>query len=141
MNAILVTLEIPIHLGRVVISSPVVQASLDNNLDVKVRSRHTGREQEDPYRDFGATTLLVLGTPSAVAAVTGVFSVIRTVIKEAHKTRREHQGQDHEMRKLVLILGVRRGEIDLDKDLVEIETHVEEFEHEAIEQATALNGQ
>lgn len=141
MNAIPVTLEMPIQLGRVVISSPVVQASLDDNLDVKVRPRRTGSERGNAYRDFGTTTLLVLGTPSAVAAVTGVFSVIRTVIKEAHKTRREHQGQDHEMRKLVLILGTRRSEIDLDGDLVEIETHVEEFEREAIEQATALSGQ
>ena len=134
MNDISVALEMPIELGRIVVSSPVVRACLDNNPDAKVRSQAAARDAEGAYRDFGATALLVLGTPSAVAAVTGLFAVIRTAIKEAHKTLRERQNQDHEMRKLVLILGAKREEIDLAKDLKEIDTRVDELEHEATEQ-------
>ena len=134
MNDISIALEMPIQLGRLVVSSPVVRASLDNNPDAKVRSWSGGSDPDDAYRDFGATALLVLGTPSAAAAVTSIFAVIRTAIKEAHKTLRERQGQDYEMRKLVLILGARRDEIDLAEDLKEIETRIDELEHEAIEQ-------
>lgn len=134
MNDISVALEMPIQLGRIVVSSPAVRASLDSNPDAKVRSRSGGSDPENAYRDFGATALLVMGTPSAVAAVTSLFAVIRTVIKEAHKTLRERQSQDYEMRKLVLILGARRDEIDLAKDLKEIETRIDELEHEATEQ-------
>jgi hypothetical protein len=134
VNDISVALEMPIELGRIVVSSPVVRASLDNNPDARVRSQAAARDAGGAYRDFGATALLVLGTPSAVAAVTSLFAVIRTAIKEAHKTLRERQGQDYEMRKLVLILGAKREEIDLAKDLQEIETRVDELEHEAAEQ-------
>jgi hypothetical protein len=59
----------------------------------------------------------VLGTPSAVAAVTGLFAVIRTTIKEAHMTIRDRQSQQHDLQKLVLVLGARREEIDLAKNL------------------------
>jgi hypothetical protein len=38
------------------------------------------------------------------------------------------------MRKLVLTLGAKRDEIDLIKDLKEIETRIGELEHEATEQ-------
>ncbi len=134
MDDISVALEMPIQLGRIVVSSPVVQASLYDHPDAKVRSQSAGSDPEGAYRDFGATALLVLGTPSAVAAVTSLFSVIRTAIKEAHQTVRERQGQDHEMRKLVLILGARRDEIDLAKDLKEIEMRIDELEREATEQ-------
>jgi hypothetical protein len=134
VNDISVGLEMPIQLGRIVVSSPVVRASLESNPDAKVRSRSAASDPEGAYRDFGATALLVLGTPSAVAAVTSLFAVIRTAIREAHQTLRERQSQDHEMRKLVLILGARRDEIDLANDLKEIETRIDELEHEATEQ-------
>jgi hypothetical protein len=137
MNDISVVLEMPVQLGRIILSSPVVRASLDNNPDAKVRSRSARSDPEGANRDFGATALLVLGTPSAVAAVTSLFAVIRTAIQEAHKTIRERQGQDHEMRKLVLILGARRDEIDLAKDLKEIERRIDELEHEATEQLSS----
>ena len=134
MDDISVALEMPIQLGRIVVSSPAVQAALDNNPDAKVRSQSAGTDPEGAYRDFGATALLVMGTPSAVAAVTSLFAVIRTAIKEAHKTLRERQGQEHEMRKLVLILGASRDEIDLAKDLKEIEMRIDELEREATKQ-------
>jgi hypothetical protein len=63
MDDISVVLGIPIQLGRTVVSSPVVRASLDNNLNAKVRSRSGGSDPEDVYMDLGATALLVLGTP------------------------------------------------------------------------------
>jgi hypothetical protein len=132
VDEISVALEMPIELGRIVASSPEVRASLDNNPDAMVRSQSAGSDPEGAYRSFGATALLILGTPSAVATVTSLFAVIRTAIKEAHKTLRERQDQDQEVRKLVLILGARRDEIDLAKDLKEIEMRIDELESEAI---------
>jgi hypothetical protein len=134
VDDISVALEMPIELGRIVVSSPAVRTSLDNNPDAKVRSQSAGSDSEGAYRSFGATALLILGTPSAVAAVTSLFAVIRTAIREAHKTLRERQDQDYEMRKLVLILGARRDEIDLAKDLKEIEMRIDELEREATKQ-------
>jgi len=47
---------------------------------------------------------------------------------------RDRQSQQHDMQKLVLILGTRREEIDLAKDLEQIEARVDELEHQATEQ-------
>lgn len=129
-----VALEMPIELGRSVVSSPAIRSSLDNSPYARLASRAPSRDAEGAHRDFGAASLVVLGTPSAVAAVTGLFAVIRTAIKEAHMTIRDRQGQQHELQKLVLVLGARREEIDLAKDLEEIEARVDELEHQATEQ-------
>lgn len=69
-----------------------------------------------------------------MAAVTGLFAVIRTTIKEALTTIRDRQRQQHDLQKLVLVLGARREEIDLAKDLREIEARLDELEHHATEQ-------
>jgi hypothetical protein len=129
-----VALEMPIELGRSVVSSPRVRSSLDNNPYARLTSRAATQDAEGAHRDFGAASLLVLGTPSAVAAVTGLFAVIRTMIKEAHMTIRDRQSQQHDLQKLVLVLGAKREEIDLAKDLEEIEARVDELEHQATEQ-------
>lgn len=129
-----VALEMPIELGRSVVSSPAVRSSVDNSPYARIVSRAASRDSEGTHRDFGAASLLVLGTPSAVAAVTGLFAVIRTTIKEAHKTIRDRQSQQHDLQKLVLVLGARREEIDLSKDLKEIEGRVDELQHQATEQ-------
>jgi hypothetical protein len=129
-----VALEMPIELGRSVVSSPSVRSSLDNSPYASLASRSASRDGESAHRDFGAASLLVLGTPSAVAAVTGLFAVIRTTIKEAHLTIRDRQSQQHDLQKLVLVLGARREEIDLAKDLEEIEARVDELEHQVTEQ-------
>jgi len=100
---ILVALEIPIELGRSVVSSPVIRSSVDNCPDARIVSRAPSTDSEGAHRDFGAASLLLLGTPSAVAAVTGLFAVIRTMIKEAHRTIRDRQSQQHDLQKLVLI--------------------------------------
>jgi hypothetical protein len=132
-----VALEMPIELGRSVVSSPTVRSCLDNSPYARLASRAATEETGGPHRDFGAGLLLVLGTPSAVAAVTGLFAVIRTTIKEAHLTIRDRQSQQHDLHKLVLVLGARRKEIDLTKDLEEIETRVDELEHQAIKQVSS----
>jgi hypothetical protein len=129
-----IALEMPIELGRSVVSSPTVRSSLDNSPYARLTSRAAAQDAEGAQRDFGAASLLVLGTPSAVAAVTGLFAVIRTTIKEAHMTIRDRQGQQHDLQKLVLVLGARREEIDLAKDLEEIEARVDELEHQATKQ-------
>jgi hypothetical protein len=134
MAELSVALEMPIELGRSVVSSPTVRSSLDNSPYARLTSRAAAQDAEGAHRDFGAASLLVLGTPSAVAAVTGLFAVIRTTIKEAHMTIRDRQSQQHDLQKLVLVLGARREEIDLAKDLEEIEARVDELEHQATEQ-------
>ena len=134
MAEISVALEMPIELGRSVVSSPTVRSSLDNSPYARLTSRAASSDAEGAHRDFGVTSLLVLGTPSAVAAVTGLFAVIRTTIKEAHTTIRDRQRQQHDLHKLVLVLGARREEIDLTKDLKEIEARLDELEHQATEQ-------
>lgn len=136
MAEISVALEMPLGLGRSVVSSPTVRSSLENSPYARLASRAPSQDAECAHRDFGAASLLVLGTPSAVAAVTGLFAVIRTAIKEAYLTSRARQDQRHDLQKLVLVLGARREEIDLAKDLEEIEARVDELEHQATEQVS-----
>ena len=131
MTGILVGLEMPIEFGAVVVSSSAVQESLRDNPGAMVCSQSMSRDVGGAYQDSGATALLVLGTPTAFAAVKGLFSVIRTVISEAHKTQRARQSQEHELRKLVLILGEEREKIDLAMSLEEIETRVDMLERQA----------
>jgi hypothetical protein len=129
-----VAVEMPIELGRSVVSSPVVRSSVDNSPYARIVSRAASRDSEGAHRDLGAASLLVLGAPSTVAAVTGLFAVIRTTIKEAHRTIRECQSQQHDLQKLVLVLGAKREEINLARDLKEIEARVDELRHQATEQ-------
>jgi hypothetical protein len=130
---IFVALELPIELGRTVVSSPVVRSSVDNCPYARIASQAASHDSEGARRDFGAASLLLLGTPSAVAAVTGLFAVIRTTIKEAHRTIRDRQNQQYNLQRLVLVLGARREEIDLARDLEEIEGRLDEFQHQATE--------
>ena len=133
MAEILVALEMPIEIGRSVVSSPVVRSSVDDCPYARIVSRAASQDSEGAHRDFGTVSLLLLGTPSAVAAVTGVFAVIRTMIKEAHRTVRDRQSQQYDLQRLVLVLGARREEIDLAKDLKEIEARLDELQHQAAE--------
>jgi hypothetical protein len=130
---VFVALEMPAGLGRAAFASPVVRSSVDNCPDARIGSRAASQDSEGAHRDFGTATLLLLGTPSAVAAVTGLFAVIRTMIKEAHRTIRDRQSQQYELQRLVLVLGARREEIDLARDLKEIEARLDEIQHQAIE--------
>jgi hypothetical protein len=130
---ILVALEMPIEIGRSVVSSPVVRSSVDDCPYARIVSRAASQDSEGAHRDFGTTSLLLLGTPSAVAAVTGVFAVIRTMIKEAHRTVRDRQSQQYDLQKLVLVLEARREEIDLSRDLKEIEARLDDLQHQATE--------
>lgn len=59
---------------------------------------------------------------------------VRATIKEAHRTIRERQSQQHDLQKLVLVLGAKREEISLARDLEGIEARVDEFQHQATEQ-------
>jgi hypothetical protein len=130
---ILVALEMPIEIGRSVVSSPVVRSSVDDCPYARIVSRAASQDSEGGHRDFGTASLLLLGTPSAVAAVTGVFAVIRTMIKEAHRTVRDRQSQQYDLQKLVLVLEARREEIDLARDLKEIEARLDDLQHQATE--------
>jgi hypothetical protein len=130
---IFVALEMPIELGRTVVSSPVVRSSVDNCPYARIEPQAASRDSGGAHRDFGAASLLLLGTPSAVAAVTGLFAVIRTMIKEAHRTMRDRQNQQYDLQRLVLVLGARREEIDLARDLENIEERLDELHRQATE--------
>jgi hypothetical protein len=130
---IVVALEMPIEIGRSVVSSPVVRSSVDDCPYARIVSRAASQDSEGAHRDFGTASLLLLGTPSAVAAITGVFAVIRTMIKEAHRTVRDRQSQQYDLQRLVLVLGARREEIDLARDLKEIEARLDDLQHQATE--------
>jgi hypothetical protein len=130
---IFVALEMPTELGRSVISSPAVRSSVDECPYARIVSRAASQDSEGAHRDFGSASLLLLGTPSAVAAVTGLFAVIRTMIKEAHITIRDRQSQQYDLQRLVLVLGARREEIDLARDLKEIEARLDELQHQTSE--------
>lgn len=132
MTEIFVALEMPIELGAVVISSSAVQASLRDCPAATMSSEAVSDDVGGAYQDIGATTLLILGTPTAITAVKGLFSVIRIAIIEAHKTQRERQSQEHELRKLVLVLGAERENIDLAAGLQEIEARVDALENQAV---------
>jgi hypothetical protein len=131
VTGIFVALEMPSELGRAAFSSPVARSSVDNCPDARIVSRAASQDSEGAHRDFGTASLLLLGTPSAVAALTGLFAVIRTMIKEAHRTIRDRQSQQYDLQRLVLVLGARREEIDLARDLKEIEARLDELQHQA----------
>lgn len=122
----------PIELGGLVVASEPVQSALRANPDANVSSVAVDHEAGGAYQDFGATALVVLGAPAVVAAVKGLFSVIRTAIREAHRTRRQSSSEDHEFRKLVLVLDAKREEIDLTAEIDAIDARVSALESEAI---------
>lgn len=72
MAEICVALEMAVELGRTVVSSPVVRSSVDNCPYARIASQAASQDSEGARRDFGAASVLLLGTPSAVASVTGL---------------------------------------------------------------------
>jgi len=56
------------------------------------------------------------------------------MIKEAQKTIRDRQRQESDLQRLVLVLGARREEIDLARDLREIEARLDEIQGQVTEQ-------
>ena len=119
------------ELARSVSSEPV-QLALREHPEATVRSEAVDRDAGGAYQDFGATALVLLGTPAVIAGVKGLFSVIRTAIAEAHKTRRRRSSEDHEYRKLVLVLDAKREEIDLAAEADVIEARVAALESAAV---------
>jgi len=131
MTTISVSLEMPIDLGSSVVASPSVQASLRAHPEARVVAKGESRDVGGAYQDFGATAILVLGTPALAAGVKGLFSVIRTAIVEAHTTRREKSRQDHEIDKLVLVLDAERNEIDLGESMDDLQARLDALEQAA----------
>jgi hypothetical protein len=132
MASVEISLSMPSELGAEVVTSRSVQAALNASPGVRVASGADRKADGSAYEDFGAITVALFGTAGAVAGIKGIFEVIRTAIIEAHKTRREHQAQQHELRKLILVLGARRDEVDLDRDLADIERQIAGLEQEAM---------
>lgn len=132
MANIEVSLQMPTKTGSAIVASTVVQEALREHPDVKVQSVGVKKEKGGAFQDFGATAVAILGTAAAVAAVKGLFAVIRAAIMEAHRTSRERQKQEHERRKLVLVIQARQEEIDLDRTKAELEAQVSRLEQEAL---------
>ena len=131
MATIDMSLTMPAELGAIVAATEDVQAAIHGNPDMKVLSTGSEAYEGGAFQDFGATLLLILGTAGGAAAVTGIFSVIKTAIIEAHKTRRQLYAQRHDLRKILLSVGLKRIEIDLSQEVEEIERVVNQAGQEA----------
>jgi hypothetical protein len=133
MDEVQVSLTLPVELGAEVLTHPGVQEALSGAANVRVLSSSDPRETGAAFEDVGAIAVAILGSAGAVAGIKALFGVIKTAIEQAHQTRRERQAQEHELKKLILVLGRKRNEIDLDQSLEQIERRVAELEREAIE--------
>jgi hypothetical protein len=133
MDEVQISLVFPVELGAEVLSSPSVQDALSGAAGARVLSSSDPRQTGAAFEDFGAIAIAILGSAGAVAGIEALFAVIKTAIEQAHQTRRERQAQEHELRKLILVLGHKRNEIDLDQSLEQIQRRVAEVEREAVE--------
>lgn len=128
-----ISLGMPAELGALVVARDTVQTTLKVNRGVRIVPTARERDVGGAFRDFGATALAILGTAAASAAVKGIFDVIKTAVIEAHKTRRQLYSERHEFRKLVLVLGHSKTEINLDDSLQQIERMLNELEEETVQ--------
>ena len=129
MEPIEVRLTLPLKLGAVVASKADVQKAAAK-ANVKIASVATPKEARGTFRDFGATAVVLLGTVAAGAAVKGLFDVIKTVVQEAYKTHRQKQAHQHEQNMLMLKIGEKTTEIDLDQKLEDIEALIAGLEQQ-----------
>jgi hypothetical protein len=133
MYEIEISLTMPIELGSEVLTAPDVLEALSGVDGVKVVSSSDGRQAGAAFEDFGAIAVAILGSAAAVEGIKALFGVIKTAVEQAYQTRRERQAQDHEMRKLILILGHERNEIDLTQRHEQIEARIAQLERKALE--------
>lgn len=133
MDEIEISLTMPVELGAEVLTAPLVSEAISGVDSVRVVSRSDGRQAGAAFEDFGATAIAILGSAAAVAGIKALFGVIKTAVEQAYKTHGERQAQDHELRKLILILGNKRNEIDLDQRAEQINERIAQLEREAIE--------
>ena len=86
------------------------------------------------HHDFGATVIAVLGTAATVAAVKGLFGLFKTLVEEAHKTKRLRYAQEHEARMLLMSTAHEQLKIDLDEPLDVVLSQVAQFEDRVVNQ-------
>lgn len=133
MDEIEISLTFPIELGAEVLTEPAVSEAINGTDGVRVVSGQDGRQSGGAFEDFGAVTVAILGSAGAVAGIRALFGVIKTAVEQAYQIRRERQAQEHELRKLILILGHKRNEIDLDQGHEQIEARIAQLERDALE--------
>ena len=127
----------PSKLGGRVVSREAVKKAVSENPAIKIQSVGSNDVEEGSFKDFGATLLLLAGSAAGVAAIKGIFDVLKTVIQEAYKARRERYAADAELRKIELVLGHKRTEFDLDEPLDTLERQLEVLYRDAFQQARA----
>ncbi|MGN6792318.1 MAG: hypothetical protein ACTHJW_07990 [Streptosporangiaceae bacterium] len=132
MDEIQISLTMPVELGAEVLSAPDVSEAIGGVDGVRVVTGSDGRQAGAAFVDFGATAIAILGSAAAVAGIKALFGVIKTAVEQAYKTHRERQAQNHELRKLILILGNKRNEIDLDQRAEQINERIAQLEREAL---------
>lgn len=125
MSSIEVSLYMPAELGSRVISRQSVRDAVSANPDITQQTVGSGEVQEGAFKDFGATLIAVAGTAAGVAAVKGLFDVIKTAVQEAYKARRERYAADANLKKIALLIAHRRTEFDLDAPLASLEAELE----------------
>jgi hypothetical protein len=128
-----ISLVIPIELGADVISKPKVVAQLNDTPGVTVVSSSNHNSSSGAYRDVGGTAVVLLGTAVAVAAVRGLFDLLKTVIHEAYETRRSRDMQQHEMRILLLRVAGVEHLLDLNLSIETIDSELARLLDELID--------
>lgn len=131
MGSIHVSLYMPAKLGSRVISRQSVRDAVFANPSIAQQTVGSEEAQEGAFKDFGATLIALAGTAAGVAAIKGLFDVIKTAIQEAYKARRERYSTDANLKKVALLISQKRTEFDLDKPLETLETELEQALAEA----------
>lgn len=122
-----VVLELPAEPGAEILGREVVQHALRGAHGVRVWSEAVSQSESQDYHDFGATLLLVAGTPVAAAGVKGIFDIIKTVISEAQENRRQRREHEHELHLLRVRVGGELHELDLARPLAELERELDDL--------------
>ena len=134
MKSVEISLVMPSKLGGRVMSRQSIRQAVSESPGLQTKSVGSEEIEEGVFRDFGATLVLLAGTAAGLAAVRGFFDVIKTVIQEAYRTRRERYGADAELRKIKLLLAHETTEFDLDEPLENLEKQLEGKRLEACKQ-------
>lgn len=125
MNSMEISLIMPSKLGSRVVSRETVMKAVSEKPDLKIQSVGSDDVEKGAFKDFGATLLILTGSAAGATAMKGIFDVLKTVIQEAYRARRERYATDAELRKIELLLEHKRTEFDLDEPLATLEKQLE----------------
>ena len=123
-----VHLEMSTDLAVQVVPRAAVQQALRANPNITVQSIGQPSIDQLAHHDFGATILIIAGTAAGIAAIEGLFSLIRTVVEQASESSRQRRQHKHDIQMIRLKVNEQECTIDVSRPVAELRAVVAELQ-------------